>query len=438
MNQLEYKHYLLSVLVLVGAISMFDRFVFALALEPIKQDLGLSDTQLGLMTGIAFAAFYAIAGVPIARWADRGNRVTISALSVGLLGIMVSCCGMAANFFQLLIARAGIAIGEAGTIPPAQSLLADYFDRAERPRAMGIYFIYYTISMVIGYLIGGWMIESYGWRTTFIVLGIPGVLVALLVRLTLKEPRLKQPVVLSTEMPGLRSTIVLLWQQNSFRKLFIVFCLSYFFFMGVSQWLATFFIRSHGMSSTELGVWFALIWGLAGLAGNYLGGDFASRYAVHKEKLQMRVIAVVFVFNMVASAMLYLASDRYLALGFMAVTAFLLTFGNGPIFAAIQSLVHERVRSLAIALMFMFGNLIGFGLGPLALGMVSDALQPQFGDDSLRYALLIFAPGGLLVAYLYWLVSNHIEEDLAAGMDIANGEVSRSQHNRDAGDHNHV
>ena len=137
------KNYLLGILLLVMVISIFDRFVFALALEPIKQDLGLNDSQLGLMTGIAFAAFYAIAGIPIARWADRGNRINISSIAVGLVGVAVSLCGLATNFFQLLLARAGVAVGEAGAVPPAQSLLSDYFDRAERPQAMGIYFMGY-------------------------------------------------------------------------------------------------------------------------------------------------------------------------------------------------------------------------------------------------------------------------------------------------------
>ena len=155
MLKFQYKNYLLMILMLAGVVSIFDRFVFALVLEPIKSDLDLSDSQLGLMTGIAFAAFYAIAGIPIARWADRGNRITIASLTMGLLGIMLALCGMVSNFFQLLLARAGVAVGEAGCMPTAQSLLADYFDRAERPQAMAIYFMFYPISMIAGYLVGG-------------------------------------------------------------------------------------------------------------------------------------------------------------------------------------------------------------------------------------------------------------------------------------------
>ena len=414
MFKMDYKNYLLTVLTLVAAISVLDRFVFALVLEPIKQDLQLSDTHLGLMTGIAFAAFYALAGIPIARWADRGNRITIAALSVSVLGVMVSLCGVVTSFFQLLLVRAGVAVGEAGAVPPAQSLLADYFDRAERPRAMGIYWMSYIISMIFGYLIGGWMVDAFGWRYTFLLLGIPAILAAVVVKSTLKEPRLEAFNKATLDVPpAFIYTIKVLWQQQTFRTLFIVFCVGYFFFVGVSQWLPTFFIRSHGMSTTEVGAWFAAAWGVLGLSGNYLGGYFASRFAAHQEQRQMRAVALAYVANTVVSVGLYLCVSKYAALAFMSASALFLTFGNGPVFAAVQSLVNDRMRSVALALMFLFANLIGFGLGPLALGVLSDLLNPAFGQESLRYALLILAPGGLWVAYLYWRVGETIEQDLA-------------------------
>jgi len=428
------KNYLLGVLLLVMVISVFDRFVFALALEPIKQDLNLSDSQLGLMTGIAFAAFYAIAGVPIARWADRGNRVTISAIAVGLVGIMVSLCGLATNFFQLLLARAGVAVGEAGAVPPAQSLLSDYFNRVERPRAMGIYFMGYPLSMIVGYLLGGWLLDVLGWRMTFIVLAIPGVLVAILVKLTLKEPRLVQQTIEAIELPSLVVTFRHLWRQQTFRYMFLAFCVGNFFFMGVGQWLATFFIRSHGLSTAAVGVWLALSFGVCGLLGNYLGGYCASRYAAGKEQLQMRAIALLYLFNVVVSVVIYLATNTYVALLFAAASSFLLSLSNGPIFASIQSLVPERMRSVAIALLFMFSNLIGFGFGPLLLGIASDLLSPSFGQESLRYALVLFCPGGLLVAYLYWKVGNTVEEDIDSAMEVC-AEIMKSEstlHTRNA------
>ena len=420
MNNRVYKNYVLWVLLLVMVVSVFDRFVFALALEPIKQELNLNDSQLGLMTGIAFAAFYAVAGVPIARWADRGNRVTISSVAVGLVGIMVSFCGLATNFFQILLARAGVAIGEAGAVPPAQSLLPEYFSRLERPRAMGIYFMGYPLSMIVGYLLGGWLLDALGWRTTFIVLAIPGVLVAILVKLTLKEPRLALGTVDAPKLPSLAFTFRYLWRQQSFRYVFLAFCVGNFFFMGVGQWIATFFIRSHGMSLADVGMWLALSFGVFGLFGNFLGGYYASQYVAGKEGLQMRLIALLYILNVVMSLFIYLVTNTLIALLFSAVSSFLLSLGNGPIFAAIQSLVPERMRSVAIALLFMFSNLIGFGFGPLLLGVVSDLMRPTFGDESLRYALTMFCPGGIWVAFLYWKVGISVETD------IHNNSISES------------
>lgn len=411
--KLDYKNYLLGVLVLTGTVSLFDRFVFALVLEPIKQDLQLSDSQLGLMTGIAFAAFYAIAGVPIARWADRGNRVTISAAAVGLLGITVSLCGMAGNFVQLLLVRAGVAVGEAGCQPVGQSLIADYFDRAERPRAMAIYGMYYPISMIVGYLSGGWLVETFGWRSTFILIGVPGVLIAILVKLTLREPRLAQQTAVIVEQYSFAEVLRALWQRQSFRHILMAFCVAYFFFMGSSQWLAAFFMRSHGMGSAELGAWLALTFGIFGMLGAYLGGYCATRYAANQEKLQMRALAVIMILYGLANAISYLAPNQSVALVFVAIYALLGGLTNGPIFSAIQSLVNERMRSVTVALIFLCANLIGFGLGPLALGVLSDLLNPLFGQDSLRYALVLFSPGVFWVAFHYWKAGNTIEAEIA-------------------------
>ena len=412
MIKVDYKNFLLAMLVLAGVVTTFERFVFSLALEPIKHELQLSDSQLGLMTGIAFAAFYAIAGIPIARWADRGNRVTITALAVGLSGAMVSLCGTVSSFSQLLLIRAGVAVGESGIMPTGQSLLPDYFDRAERPFATAIYFSFYSISMIVGYLLGGWLIESYGWRTTFMVMGLPGIAVAITFKLTINEPRLSRSKSQCIQPPPLVESFRVLWQQKTFRQLFLSFCVAYFFSMGVSQWLAVFLIRSHDMSSSEVGAWLALSFGIFGTIGTYLGGYYASRFAHRKEKLQMRALACVIICYGFASVLAYLSPNKYISLTFIGVSAIAGTFGNGPIFAALQSLVDENIRSVAIAITFMAANLIGFGLGPLVLGIVSDLLYPIFQQESLRYALVIFSPGTLWVALHYWKAGNTIEGDI--------------------------
>lgn len=412
MPKLAYKHYMLGLLTVVAVFNYLDRFVLSLLLEPIKQDLQLSDSQLGLLTGFAFALFYAVAGIPIARWADRGNRNTVVTMTTALWSAMVALCGLVGNYTQLLLVRVGVAVGEAGCFPPAQSLIADYFDRAERPRAMAIYWLCSPIAMIIGYIGGGWLAESVGWRMTFIVMGVPGVLLAILVKLSLREPRLKQKSTVVVAQPSLKDVLNTLWQQCAFRHIVIAFCVSYFFSMGITVWVPTFFRRSHGMETGELGIWLALAWGVCGLFGTYLGGELTSRYAAHKEALQMRAVAFVFVLWGLLYVMVYLSSHKYVALAFMAASGFVIALTNGPVFSAIQSLVNGRMRSVAIALVFLLANLIGLGLGPLAVGALSDLLMPMFGEESLRYALVLLLPGFLWVAYHYWKAANTIEADI--------------------------
>ena len=412
MLKLGYRNYLLVLLIVAGVATNFERFVFSLVLEPIKNELHLSDGQLGLMTGMAFFAFYALAGIPIARWADRGNRVTITTMAVGLCGVMVSLCGMASSFFTLLFVRAGVAIGEAGVIPAGQSLLSDYFNRAERPRILGFYISFYSISMIIGFLLGGWLVESLGWRLTFMVIGLPGLLVAILVKTTLVEPRLENPPQLSAKSESLFDALALLWQQRTFRKVLILFCLGYFFNAGVSQWLPTFLIRTYDMSMSEVGAWLALAFGGFGTFGVFLGGHLASRYAAHREKFQMRILALTTITYGLLLAFAYLAKDKYISIVFISLAAVFMMANNGPLFAAIQSLVKDHMRSLAVATTFMFGNLIGLGFGPLVLGLISDALHPSFGQDSLRYAMLAFCPGTFLMALYFWNTGETIEEDI--------------------------
>lgn len=412
MIKISYKYYLLALLLLAGVFTTFERFVFSLAMEPIKLELQLSDSQLGLMTGIAFSAFYAIAGIPIARWADRGNRVTILALAVGMSSVMVSLCGVAGGFIHLLLVRAGVAVGEAGIIPTGQSVISDYFDRSQRPHATAVFISFYSISMIVGYLVGGRLIEDYGWRATFIIMGLPGIVLALIIKNTLKEPRLNMSSVQASESYSLIETFKMLWRQPTFRQIFLAFCVSYFFIMGVSQWLPSFLIRSHGMTPMEVGTWLSFCFGIFGTLGSYLGGYCASRFAARQERLQMRIVACAFSFYGIANLVVYLSLNKYTALIFIAIGAVASFFVNGPILAAMQSLVVDKMRSVAVAITFLFANLIGFGLGPLALGVISDLLYPIFGHDSLRYALAIFTPGLLWVAYHYWQAGNTIEGDI--------------------------
>ncbi|MGX4675858.1 spinster family MFS transporter [SAR92 clade bacterium H246] len=419
MSNVIYKRYVLVLLTLVAALNYLDRYVLAILLEPIKHDLSLSDSQLGFLTGFAFALFYAVAGIPIARWADKGNRNTIVYSTTFLWSAMVAICGLVGNYTQLLLARIGVAVGEAGCLPPGQSLVSDYFDRSERPHAMAIYWLCSPIAIIIGYLAGGFLGDSLGWRMTFIAIGLPGVAVAILVKLTLKEPRLLRSQSDQISTSSFTAVIKTLIQRNAFRHLAIAFCINYFFMMGIFQWVPTFYIRSYGMSATEVGSWLALIWGGCGFIGTYLGGYLVSAFASGKERTHMQWVTAVIAFEAIIFAIIYSVFDKQISLALMAIVAFLGSCVNAPIFSAIQGLANERMRSVALAIIFLMANLIGFGLGPIAVGVLSDRFNPSFGQESLRYAMLVFSPGLLWAAYHFWRVSFSIEQDIKMAEEVA-------------------
>lgn len=419
MKNETYRNYLVGVLLLVLASNSVDRLALGLVMQDVKADLSLSDTQLGLLTGIAFALFYSTMGIPIARWADRGNRVTIIAMTTALWSAAVALCGMAANFVQLLLIRIGVAIGEAGCIPPAHSLIADYFNRAERPAAIARYMLGGPLSVVIGFFLAGWLNELYGWRITFILVGLPGIALAALAWLTLREPRNDQqhsnaPEIVEDLSPGFGEVCATLGGSATFRNLVVCFSVMAFFNYGIVQWKPTFFIRSFGFQTGELGTWFAVIYGVGGVLGTYFGGAWASRKAAHNEVLQLKATAVAFCGFAVVSALIYLSSDPYLAFAFMSIATVGSGAATGPLLATIQSLVPERMRATSVALLYLSANLVGMGLGPLAVGALSDAFRDLFGDESLRYALLTLCPGYIWAAWHLWQAGKTVARDLQA------------------------
>lgn len=424
-----YKNYLLVILMITLAFNYVDRMVLGVVLEDIKADLHLTDTQLGLMGGIAFALFYSIMGIPIARWADRGNRVTIISLTAALWSAAVALCAAAGTFTQLLLIRIGVAVGEAGCIPPAHSLIADNFTRAERPRAVARYMLGLPLALGIGYFAGGWLNELYGWRVTFVLIGMPGLVLAGLAAFTLKEPRLEtadpmEARLTSVPQPGMREVLVALWANDAFRNLLLCFSVWYFFGYGLLQWQPTFFIRSHGLETGELGTWLAVIHGAGSALGVYVGGEWASRYAANNERLQLRAVAIVFSIYAVFNVSAYLAPDHYLAFGALMVAAICGNASQGPILATMQTLVPTRMRAVSLALVYLFANLIGMGLGPLAAGALSDALRPVFGEESLRYALIAFSPGYFWAAWHLWRAGQTVARDVAATQGNYEGTTS--------------
>jgi MFS family permease len=416
-----YKNYLLTLLAVIVAFNGVDGVALSLLLQNIKLDLSLSDTQLGVLTGIAYALFYSIMGIPIARWADRGNRIVIIAITTALWSAAVALCGFAASFVQLMLIRVAIGVGEAGCIPPAHSLIADHFTRAERPRAVSRYMLGGSLGAFLGYFAAGWLNELYGWRMTFVLLGLPGLLLALIAWFSLKEPRASKahrelayqaPAYPHKPQLGFMDVCALLWRSVAFRHLLLCFSVVAFFGNGMLKWQPAFFMRSFGMQTGELGTWLAVVYGCSGLLGTVLGGELTARYAANNERLQLKAIAILYGALMLVKAATYLATNKYLALGLAGLHYFCAAASLAPIFATIQTLVPARMRATALAIVYLFSHLIGAGMGPFAAGAISDALRPIFAQESLRYALLALSPGYLWAARHVWRASTTVAKDI--------------------------
>jgi MFS family permease len=424
-STVSYKGVLLTVLTAILVFNFLDRIALGVVLQGIKADFHLTDTQLGLLTGISFTLFYSLMGIPIARWADRGNRVTIIAVTTIVWSLAVALCGAARGFVQLMAVRVAVASGEAGCIPAAQSLIADNFDRSERPRATARYMLGVPIALIGGYFAAGWLNVFFGWRMTFVIIGLPGLLLSVLAWLALREPRVTVSLSaqresgagstpLETLRPPVRTVCKVLWKNLSFRNLLFGFSVWYFFGYGLLQWTPAFFIRSYGLNTGDIGTWLAAVYGVGGLAGVYVGGQLASRYAARDESLQLRGCGIAFVLFSVFNACAYLVGDYRVSFLLLGIGAFGGNMVQGPILAAIQSLVQPSMRAMAVALTYFFANLLGMGLGPLAAGALSDTLSPLWGAESLRYALLILCPGYFWAAWHLWRASRTVARDIHA------------------------
>jgi MFS family permease len=412
-----YKRYVLTTLTLVYTLNYLDRGLVVLLLQPIKVDLNLSDTQLGFLTGIAFGVFYATLGLPIARWADRGNRATITSIAIALWGVTVMLCVFVSSFAQLVLARIAAAVGEAGCLPPTYSLVGDYFPKsAERTRAMAVYWLAAPLSALISFILGGKLNELYGWRIAFFVMGAPALLIAILVKLTVREPRAQSPGWSQEARPAPRMADVFaaLWRQRSSRHLCIGLILLFTMGFGLAPWYAAFMIRSHGMGTGELGIYLGTIFGLGGVAGVLLGGYVAGRWFGEDERGQMRISAIMVAALVPCFVAFLLLPQKLAALAALVPLIVVMNFFFGPTFALMQRLVPDGMRATTMAVVMLLANLIGMGVGPQVVGILSDQLTPVFGADALRYSMLMMSSVAFWSALHIWAAGRTVKSDLAA------------------------
>ena len=408
------RNYVFGILVVVYTFNFIDRQILSILLESIKNDLNLSDTSLGMLSGFAFALFYATLGIPIAKYADYGNRRNLISLAIGVWSFMTALSGLAQNFFHLLVARIGVGIGEAGCSPPAHSMISDYFPANVRSTALGIYSLGIPFGIMFGLFAGGWINEYFGWRIAFFVVGVPGILLAIIFRYTVQEPKRGQAEGRSDtkDQPTIMETAKYLLNKKSFRHLAFGASLAAFVGYGAITWLPSFFQRSYGMQTGDVGWYLGLILGIPGGLGIFLGGYLSDYLGSKDVRWCLWIVALAMFITTPLYYMVYLSPTATISFLWLIVPIAFGNFYQATTFSQTQGVVELRMRSVAAAILLFIINIIGLGFGPQAVGILSDILSADYGKESLRYSLMILTTLKLWCAYHYYLAGKYLKNDL--------------------------
>ncbi|WP_218845328.1 spinster family MFS transporter [Novosphingobium marinum] len=417
-------------LTIAFTLNFVDRQVINILAEPIKHELHLADWQVGLMSGLAFALLYTVAGIPIARLADKGDRPRIISVSIFAWSAFTVACSMARNFPQLLLGRVGVGLGEAGLTPAATSLIVDYSPRERRASALSLYFLGVPIGTLAGMAMGGIVADVYGWRTAFVVAGLPGVLMAPVLAFALREPRRSQTTIGSSgPRLGFLATLRQLWSIRTYRLIVMATAIQGVVGYGFAPFLASFFMRNHGAEVASLaasfglrpagflGLSLGLSTGLAGAVGVWLGGALADRLGRNDLRAYVTIPAMAAMLSLPCYILIFNLDSVVLALIGLAVPNVLGAMWMGPIHSTQQSVSPREIRSSATALFLFVLNLISVGLGPLLVGALSDGAVSLFGDDAgsgLRTSLITVSFLAPLSAFLFWSARRSIREDYKA------------------------
>ena len=408
-----YRAYVMFILVVVYTFNFIDRQIIGILAVPIKADLGLSDTQLGLMGGLAFALFYTALGIPVAMLADRRNRVWIMTIALTVWSAMTAVCGTVQTFWQLFAARVGVGIGEAGGVAPAYSLISDYFPPAQRARALSIYSFGIPIGGALGIVFGGIIASKVDWRYAFFAVGIAGIVIAPIFKLTVREPERGQHDVnhVKTSPPALATIVRKLMGKPSFWLMSFGASCSSMIGYGMFFWLPSFFVRSYSISLLDASLFFGAILLVGGLAGIWLGGSLADRFGASKRGAYVVIPALAFAATVPFYVVAILSPNLTTTFFAMLVPTALGLVWLGPVLSAIQHVVPPNMRATASAIFLFINNLIGIGVGTAAIGMLSDHYQAQYGDDSLRYAILAGTGFYVLASILFFASSKYLKGD---------------------------
>lgn len=403
------------------ACNFMDRQVLAVLMPAIRAEFHVSDTLLGLLVGPAFVLFYATLGVPLAVLADRGRRRRLIAVSLTAFSVMTAVSGLATGFWQLFAARVGVGVGEAGTNPASHSLIADLYPPRERSAAMAVFALGPQVGLVLAFALGGWVSQRWGWRAAFVAAGLGGLLLAALVELTLEEPPRDRSVSRPARgRPGTPlATARAMWACPSLRHVIVGASLATAVGQAILAWAPSFLVRYHGFGSAAAGLVLAVVLGAIGGVGTYLAGHLADRLSGRDPRWQVWVVAVALGAAAPLWVATHLAGGTATMLALMVLAGLLVGAFIGPSFALVQTLVEPSHRAVAAAVFIFLANLVGYGVGSLAVGVLSDALRPSVGPGSLRVALAAVSGLGAWAALHYVRAGRTLPADLAARADQA-------------------
>ena len=406
----------LTMLFLVGTINFVDRQLLSVLVEPIRADMEMSDTQFGLLTGLAFALFYAAMGVPVALLADRWNRVRLIAAACVVWSGFTALSGFVTNFWQLALVRFGVGAGEAGGTAPSLSVISDLFPPHRRPFAVAVFTLNGPFGVFVGSSFAAWAAANIGWRNAFLVIGLAGVIIAPLLVWAVREPARGQmdPEALSAKAMPLRECLALFVHNRSLRLVLLGSGLAAFVSYGILNWVPAFLMRTEGMSLAEMGKWFAPAAGITFGIGIMGGGWLVSRLAARSPRAYGLVPALASLVLIPGLAAALLMDGWPMALTLMLLPLTACTVYIAPALALVQNLSPPGSRATAAAVLMLMFNIIGMGLGPLFVGLVSDFLKADYGDDSLRWALMAIIPFAAAAGLAQLAMARHLDKDLAA------------------------
>jgi predicted MFS family arabinose efflux permease len=411
-----YRWYVTLLLLGTYTMNQVDRGIFGFLMEPIKRALKLSDSQLGFLAGPAMVILYATLGLSIARLADRRGRVFVIAISVALWSCMAIVSGFATGFWYMAVARVGIGITESGFAAVSQSLITEYHPQEDRTRALTIFTLGIPLGTMVSSALGGWASESFGWRAAFVLAGLPGLALAVMVRCTIREPAVvRQAVTRQLNQPSLRDTFLVLWRRRALRHLALAMTLSNVFTASAHTWIPTFFIRTYGMSTRELGGWISSITALSAGTGALLSWRLFNRGLIRDQGTQARIIVLSSILAGVLLIVALLWPDKRFALALLLPSYALMYFALGPSWSLLQTLCAPETRATTSAMVILFQTLAAGVFGLQVIGMLSDAFTATLGTDALKYALVAVCPLAFWAAAHMWRAGQSIRSEYVNG-----------------------